>query len=402
MKINILKKGWLKMLFKKTRPVWAEINLDNLIYNIEQTRKIVRPETKIMPVVKADAYGHGVYEVAEVLLDNGADRLAVATLSEAIQLRKKFKKVPIMILGYTPDSSAEEVIINNIIQTIYSWEQASVFSLTAQKLEKQVTFHIKLDTGMSRLGFQPSDESVETIKRIYNLPNVNTEGIFTHFAVADEADKTFTTKQFEKFIDVCKKLDKEKINIPIKHVSNSSAIIDLPNMNLDMVRPGIMNLGLYPSPDVDKSRVDLKPVLSLKAQISHVKEVPKGVGISYALKYITKESSQIATLPIGYGDGFPRKLTDKGQVLVKGERVPVVGRICMDQCMIDVTGIDVGQGDEVVLIGTDGIDEITVDEVAKKVETINYEILCMISKRVPRVYIKNNQIIKIVDFLLDK
>ena len=383
------------------RPVWAEINLDHLIHNIKEVRRIVRPETKICVVIKADAYGHGAREIAEVLLDHGADRLAVATLSEAIQLRRVYPDVQIMVLGYTPESCAEDVIIHNIIQTVYSLEQAKQFSKIAQELNNHVVFHIKIDTGMSRLGFQATDETIMKIVEISKLPNTTIEGIFTHFAVADELDKNFTKKQYEKFINLCNKLEDQNIKIPIKHVSNSAAIIDLPEMNLDMVRAGIMLYGLYPSHEVHKSAVNLKQVLSLKAKISHVKDVSEKIGVSYGLKFVTEKPSQLATLPLGYADGFTRMLTGKAEVLVKGSKVPVVGRICMDQCMIDTSGLNVRRGDEVILLGTDGYNSISIDDVAQKLETINYEIICMIGKRVPRVYIKDNEILRIKDHLLE-
>jgi len=387
----------------RTRPVWAEINLDNLIHNIQEVRRVVKDEAKITAVIKADGYGHGALEIAGTLLENGADRLAVATLSEAVQLRRVFQKVPILVLGYTPESCAEDVITNKIVQTIYSLEQARHYSNKAQELAMETAFHIKLDTGMSRLGLQPVSETIIEIKEISQLPNVTIEGIFTHFAVADEIDKTFTKKQYEKFMHFCEKLEKEGVDIPIKHVSNSAGIIDLPDMNLDMVRAGIMLYGLYPSDEVNKECVDLKQVMSLKVRISHVKELSEGIGVSYGLKFVTDKSSKIATLPIGYADGFTRMLTGKAEILVKGTKVPLVGRICMDQCMIDVTGVDgVSRGDEVVLMGTDGIQTISIDEVAQKLGTINYEIVCMIGKRVPRVYIKNNEIVKIKDYLLDR
>lgn len=386
----------------RSRPVWAEINLDHLIHNIKEVRRVVRHDTKICAVIKADGYGHGAVEIAEVLLEHGADRLAVATLSEAIQLRKSYGNVPIMILGYTPESCAEDVITHNIIQTIYSFKQAKQFSKIAQELNKNVVFHIKIDTGMNRLGFQPTDETAAEIKEISKLSNIIIEGIFTHFAVADELDKSFTQKQYEKFVNLCNKLEEKNVVIPIKHVSNSAAIIDLSEMNLDMVRAGIMMYGLYPSDEVQKSRVNLKQVLSLKAKISHVKDVSEKVGVSYGLKFVTQKASQIATLPLGYADGFTRMLSGKAEVLVKGAKVPVVGRICMDQCMIDTSGLNASMGDEVILMGADGCNSISIDDVAQKLETINYEIVCMIGKRVPRVYIKNNEIVRIKDHLLDK
>jgi len=386
----------------KTRPVWAEINLDHLAHNMKEIRKLVPKETLVTAVVKADGYGHGAVEIAETLLENGADRLAVGTLSEAVELRRVVSAVPILILGYTPDSCAEEVIKNNITQTLYSVEQAKNFSQAAQRLGKNAVIHIKVDTGMNRLGFQPDEESVKKIQEIIQLPNVEVEGLFTHFAVADEADKTFTRLQYERFMKFSHMLEREGIQIPIKHASNSAAIIDLPEMHLDMVRAGVIVYGLYPSEQVHKESLNLKPALSLKARITHVKDVGEGVGISYGLKYVTAKKSKIATLPIGYADGFTRMLSGKGEALVKGHKVPVVGTICMDQCMIDVTGIeDVKRDDEVILIGTDGIHTISADDVAKKLGTIGYEIICMVGRRVPRVYIKGNQIVKVKDYILD-
>ncbi|KXG74454.1 alanine racemase [Thermotalea metallivorans] len=386
---------------EKIRPVWAEVNLDNLAHNIREVRRSVKEGTLVAAVIKADGYGHGAVEIAETLLQNGAHRLAVATLSEALALRKVYRDVPILVLGYTPETSAEEVVLNDITQTVYALEQAEAFSRKAEELGRIVKVHVKIDTGMSRLGLQPDVGTVELIKKMARLPKLTIEGVFTHFAVADETDKSFTYGQYEKFMGLCKMLEKEDVFIPIKHVSNSAGIIDLPEMNLDMVRAGIMLYGLYPSDEVNKGEIKLKQVMSLKAKISHVKELDAGIGISYGLKYVTNRKSKIATLPIGYADGFTRLLTGKAEVIVKGHKVPVVGRICMDQCMIDVTGIeDVERGDEAVLFGGDGKNFISIDEVAKKLGTINYEIVCMIGKRVPRVYIKNNEIIKIKDDIL--
>jgi alanine racemase len=383
------------------RPVWAEINLDHLTHNIREIRKIVRPETIITGVVKADGYGHGAIEIAETLLENGVDRLAVGTLSEAIELRRRYHTVPILILGYTPESSAKEVIVNSIIQTVYSLEQAQKFSQKAQVLKKNLKIHIKIDTGMNRIGLPANHHTVEIIKKIYKLPNLIIEGIFTHFATADEKDKTFTYQQYEKYIDVVHMLEREGIYIPIKHVSNSAAIVDLPEMNLDMVRPGILLYGLYPSDEVKKDVISLKPVMSLKAKVTHVKEVDQGIGISYGLKYVTNRRSKIASLPIGYADGFTRILSGKAKVLIKGHKVPIVGRICMDQCMIDVTDIDdVQPGDLVILVGSDGIHTISFDDIAKNIGTISYEMICMIGKRIPRVYMKHNEIVTIRDYIL--
>ncbi|WP_129598204.1 alanine racemase [Anaerophilus nitritogenes] len=386
---------------EKTRPVWAEINLDHLAYNMREIRKLVEKEIKITGVIKADAYGHGALEIGRTLLENGVDRFAVATLSEALELRKSYKDTPLLILGYTPKECAQEVIENKIIQTIYSIEDARDYSKVAQELKKSVIFHIKIDTGMSRIGFLPNKETVKIIKEIIELPYVKVEGMFTHFAVADAFNKDFTDKQYERFISVDQMLKEENIHIPIRHVGNSATIIDLPNMHLDMVRAGVILYGLYPSEEIKKERLNLKPVLSLKAKISHIKILDEGVGVSYGLKFVTPKKSKIATLPIGYADGFTRMLSGKAEVLVKGKKVPVVGRICMDQCMIDVSSIeDIQVGEQVIFIGTDGKNTILADDLANQLDTINYEIVCMLGRRIPRIYIKNNEVIKIKDYLI--
>ncbi|MBF8983389.1 alanine racemase [Lutibacter sp. B2] len=388
---------------EKTRPVWVEINLDHLAYNMRQIRKTVHKDIKVGAVIKADGYGHGAVEIADTLLENGAQWLIVATLSEAVQLRKKYKEVPILILGYTPNEVAEVVIENELSQTVYNLSQAQYYNDIAKKLCKKVKIHIKIDTGMNRLGFQPNDDSIKTIKKISNLSNVMIEGMFTHFAAADQLDKSFTQIQYNRFEDVFKSLQREGVSIPIKHVGNSAAIMDLPSMHLDMVRAGIILYGLYPSNEVNMESLTLKPVLSVKARITHVKNVDEGVGIGYGLTYSTSKSSKIATLPVGYADGFTRMLSGKGEVLVKGHKVPIVGRICMDQCMINVTVLDeIHSNDEVILIGSDGKNSISADDIAKKLDTINYEIVCMIGRRVPRVYIKDQKIIKIKDYLLSE
>lgn len=384
------------------RPVWAEIDLDNLAHNIKEVRRVTKKDALVTAVVKANAYGHGSIMAAKTFLENGADRLAVATLSEGIELRKAGIKAPILILGYTPESQAKIAIENDIIQTVYTYENAKVLSNIAKSINSTAKVHIKIDTGMSRIGFKVEEKTIDEIVKISKLSNLYMEGIFTHFAKADEKDKTFTEKQFEKFQWVIDELEKKDIHIPIKHVSNSAGIIDLPQYNLDMVRGGIMIYGLYPSNEVRKDRVSLKPAMKLKAKISNLKVVPKGTGISYGQIFITNKESKIATIPIGYADGFTRLLTSKGEVSIKGNRAPIVGKICMDQCMIDVTDIpDVEIGDEVILFGDGKDNSPHIDEIAKKLGTINYEIVCMVGRRVPRVYIKNGDIVNIVDYLLD-
>lgn len=384
------------------RPVWAEIDLDNLAHNMREVKRNTREGVLITAVVKANAYGHGSIQSAKTFLENGADRLAVATLSEAIELRNANIDVPILILGYTPKKQYSLVVKHNIIQTIYDYENAKAFSKVARDLNKTGIIHLKIDSGMGRLGFLPKDEAVEEIIKIFNLPNIKVEGIFTHFATADENDKTYTNLQYKRFMKIIENLEEKGISIPIKHVSNSAAIIDLPEYNLNMVRAGIMIYGFYPSHEVNKDRMDLKPAMTLKAKISNIKQVPKGTGISYGQIFITEGESKIATIPIGYADGFTRMLTSKAEVFLKGQRVPIVGKICMDQCMLDITGLeDVNVEDEVVLFGYGEEGYPHVDEVAEKLGTINYEIVCMIGRRIPRVYIENGRIIDIEDYLLD-
>lgn len=388
---------------ENTRPVWAEINLDNLNHNIKEVRKNVQKGSLIMAVVKANGYGHGSVEIAKTFLENGADRLAVAILTEAIELRNSGIEAPILVLGYTPNNQFDKVLKYDLIQTIYNYKDAKILSKAAIDMEREALIHIKIDTGMNRIGFPPNKEAIDKIVEINKLANINIEGIYTHFARADERDKEYTKDQFKKYIDVSNLLKEKGVDIKIKHVSNSAAIIDLEDYNLDMVRAGIMIYGYYPSNEVDRENIKLKPAMNLKARVSHIKIVPKETGISYGQIFKTKRKSKIATLPLGYADGFTRLLTGKAEVYVKGKRVKVVGKICMDQCMIDVTEVDdIQVGDEVLIFGYGDEDYPNLNELAEKIETINYEILCMISRRIPRVYISEGKIVKIRDYLLDK
>ncbi|WP_353093388.1 alanine racemase [Tissierella praeacuta] len=384
----------------ETRPVWAEIDLDNLAHNIKEVRKHTDRKALVTAVVKADGYGHGSVNISRTFLDNGADRLAVAVLSEAIELRKANINVPILILGYTPPTQYEKLLEYDIIQAIYNYEDAKILSNKAVELNKKAAIHIKIDSGMGRIGFLPTESSIKDIINISNLPNIYIEGIFTHFAKADETNKSHAEGQFEKYMKVVNDLKEQGLNIPIRHVCNSAGIIDIPRFNLDMVRAGIMLYGFYPSDEV-KKEIELKPAMTLKAKISHLKVVPKGTGISYGQIFVTEKESKIATIPIGYADGFTRILTGKAEVYIKGKRAKIVGKICMDQCMIDVTHIDdVKLGDEVVIFGhASGYP--TADELALKLGTINYEIVCMVGRRVPRVYISNGNIVNIKDYLLE-
>lgn len=386
---------------KLSRPTWAEINLDNLAHNMKEVRRVTNKDTKIAAVIKADGYGHGAIDIAETLIENGADRFAVATLSEAIQLKTFFPNIETMILGYTPNNLVEDIIKYDIIQTIYDYEQGKEFSKVAILSNTKIKVHIKLDTGMNRLGLQGIEETIKTILKINELEGLIIEGIFTHFATADEKCKKYTQEQVKKFINIINTLQYKGLNIPIKHVSNSAAIIDLPEYNFDMVRAGIMLYGLYPSNEVNHKVVNLKEVMCLKTKISQLKNVDIHSGISYGLKYKCNKESLIAILPVGYADGYTRMLFEKAKVLIKNKKAPVIGNICMDQCIINVTDIDVNINDEVILFGGNHSKGMRIDNIAKQLNTINYEIVCMVNKRVPRVYIKNNKIIKIKDYLLE-
>ncbi len=385
---------------REVRPVYLEINMDNLTNNYNEIRRIVNPNTKIMAVIKANAYGHGSVELAKMYEKIGVDRLAVSIISEAVELRREGIKIPIQLLNYTPESQLGLVIDNDIIQGIYTYEDAKLLSDLAVKKGKKAKIHIKIDTGMGRIGFLPNEDSIKEIVKIHELPNLEMEGMFTHFAKADEIDKSFTKIQFERFNWVSEKLEENGIELKVKHVSNSAAIIDLPEYNLDLVRPGIILYGYYPSDEVNKNKINLKPAMTLKAKISNIKTVPEGTGISYGHIYSTSKKSVIATVPIGYADGYSRILSGKADVCINNKRAPIVGRICMDQMMVDITGIDNANiGDEVVLFGYDNESYPRVEELASLLGTINYEFICMMGRRIPRVFIKDNEIIEIKDYL---
>ena len=380
---------------KIMRPVWAEIDLDILANNMRNIKKLAGNK-EVMAVVKADAYGHGALDVAPCLLENGASRLAVAMLTEAVELRNNNITAPIMILGYTPLYLGEELINYDIEQTIYDLDYAKELSSLALSLNKKAKVHIALDTGMGRIGFLPTDESFNAICEICNLPGLDVIGIFTHFSSSDEKNKEYTQYQFNQIYNFIERLEVNEINIPIKHASNSAAIIDLPNTYLDAVRAGIILYGYYPSDEVKKDNLSIKPALTLKAKIAHVKELDSGMYISYNRTFKTSRKSKIATIPIGYADGYIRTLKHEAKVIVNGQLAPIVGNICMDQFMIDVTDIDnVKSGDEVILLGESNEVKFNADDLAKCMNSINYEVLCLLKNRVPRAYIKNGKIIHV-------
>ena len=375
--------------------------MDAIAHNMREIRKITNPSSQIMAVVKADAYGHGFLEVTRTLLENGADRLAVAVLQEGKQLRSRGVTVPILILGASGNDSIEDLINFDITPSVFTYEFAKALSYEAERKEKVTKIHIKIDTGMSRIGYLAGDDNEEIadeIIKISRLPYIEIEGIFSHFAASDEYDASYTHLQFDRFTDVCRRLESKGLNIPIKHICNSAGIMMYPEMHLDMVRPGVILYGMYPSDEVDKSRLDLIPAMTLKSTVTHVKEVEAGRGVSYGREYITNGVTKIATVPIGYADGYLRRLAKEGKMIVNGVKAPIIGRICMDQCMIDVTNVNnTDRGDEVIIFGREGV---TIDDLAKWLDTINYEVACVIGKRIPRIYTKNGKAVKVLNYLM--
>ncbi len=380
---------------KIMRPVWAEINLDTIATNTKNIKKLIG-DKELIAIVKADCYGHGAVDVLPTLLESGASRLAVAMLTEAIELRENNINAPIVILGYTPLYLGEELINYDIEQTVYDLDYAKELSKIAISLNKKAKIHIAIDTGMGRIGFLPGDDTVKTINEVYNLEGLEVIGIYSHFSTSDEKDKTYANEQLFKFKKVMGDLKAIGIEIPLKHISNSGAIIDMPETYLNGVRPGIILYGYYPSNEVSKDNISVKPALTLKAKIAHVKELYKDMYISYGKTFKTNKKTIVATLPIGYGDGYPRALSENAKVIVNGKFASILGRICMDQCMIDVTDIEnVKTGDEVIILGEEGDLKFNADDMAKALGTINYEILCRIKSRIPRGYIKNKEVFKV-------
>lgn len=386
----------------KIRPAWLEINLDNLTYNYKELRKIVDKKSKFMAVVKCNAYCHGSIRVAQLYSELGVDYLGVAMLTEAVELRKSGVKLPILVLGYIPQNQRDIAVTYDITQTIYNIDDAKYLSDIVSKKNQTAKIHIKIDSGMGRIGFLPNDSSIEEIIKISQLPNLELEGIFTHFATADELDKTYTKSQYEQFTWIVNNLKERNVEFKIKHVSNGPALLDMPEYNLDMVRCGIMLYGIFDSDEVKQERVKLKKTIALKAKVSNVKKVPINTSISYGQTFKTTRESVIATIPIGYADGYPRMLSGKGYVCINNKKAPIVGRICMDQMMIDVT--DAGKvniDDEVTLIGTDNENCLQWEEIASMAGTIHAEVLSDMNRRIPRVYMKDNKIDSIKDYLLD-
>lgn len=378
---------------KKYSRVCAEINLDNFEHNLNEIKRLIDPMTQVAAVIKTDGYGHGAVALAKIL-ENREEvwGYAVATADEARDLKAAGMKKPILILGYSFPEDYEEIVRLDIRSAVFTMDAACQLSDEAVKQNKTVRIHIKLDTGMSRVGFQITPEDAKTIVQIAALPHIMIEGIFTHFAKADEIDKEFTRKQEQLFQKMVTWLHKANVDIPIHHISNSAGIIDLPEYNLDMVRAGIILYGLWPSDEVQKDKIDLKPLMTMKSHVVHVKELEAGRTISYGGTYCVTGKQLIATVPVGYGDGYPRALSNKGYVLIRGRKAPICGRVCMDQFMVDVTDIPgVRVSDEVILIGTDKEQTITIEEAGNLAGRFNYEFACDLGKRIPRVYLKDGK-----------
>lgn len=381
-------------------PVWAEIDLKAIAHNVSQLRRITQPDARLMAVVKANGYGHGAVEVSRCALQNGATVLGVARIEEGIQIRKAGINVPILVFGYTPAEQAENLLNYDLTQSVNTTASALELSEAAAGRGAKIKIHLKIDTGMGRLGLLPQNfrsdnpakintDTLAEALSIAGLPGFELEGIFTHFASADSADKTYAEYQLDLFLDYLKGLQTAGLNPSLKHAANSGALIDMPRSHLDLVRPGIAIYGLYPSDEVDKQRVSLKPAMAVKTRIIQLKKVPAGFKVSYGMTYTTRQPTTVATVPVGYADGLNRLLSSRGQMLVGGQRVPIIGRVCMDLTMLDIGGIqNVQMGDEVVVFGQQGNETLTVDEMAATLDTINYEIVTNIAARVPRVYLR--------------
>ena len=371
--------------------VQANVNLDAIKHNLLEIRKKLKDDTKMMVIVKADAYGHGAVPLAKAIGDSGKiDYYGVAIVEEAVELREAGINKPILILGYTSKEQYDLVVSYEVAQTVFQYDMAKALSEEAIRQGKIAKVHIKIDTGMTRIGYYDTQESIDEIKRIAALDNIEIEGLFSHFARADETDKTDSQKQLQRFLTFITMLEQEGIHIPVKHMSNSAGIIEFPSACFNMVRCGIVTYGIYPSDMVHKDDIRLIPSMELKTHVIYVKDVEPGVGISYGATFVTDRKTKVATIPVGYADGYSRNLSNHGRVIIHGQYAPILGRICMDQFMVDVTDIkDVQQGDMVTLLGWDGDAYISVEELAEGSHSFSYELVCTIGKRIPRVYCRN-------------
>lgn len=377
---------------------YAVIDLDALRANAQAVIDKVGPDVKIMSIVKTDAYGHGAVPVARELEELGVDYFGVASVDEGVLLRKHGIKSPILILGYVFPEEYERLIDSELMHAVFSYDNAVALNEKAKWLNKTVKIHIKVDTGMGRIGFLPNKDSIEEIKKISKLSNVKIDGIFTHFACADFRDKTSSNRQKKLFLDFLDQLKAQGVDVGIRHMDNSASIIDEDRDFLDMVRIGIMGYGLFPSEEVDTD-FPLTPVMQLKSSVSYVKNVHKGFTVSYGSTFVAKDDMTVATVSIGYGDGYPRSLSNRGRVIINGQFANIIGRVCMDQFMVDVTDLDVKQGDTVTLFGKDGNFDLSVEELSGLSGRFNYELCCDINMRVPRVYVKDGEVVEVLDYL---
>lgn len=373
------------------RPAWVEINLSNLDYNIKNIIQKAGPNKQVIGVIKADAYGHGSVMCANILRENGIKTFAIATLQEAITLRNAGAKEEIIMLGLTPDLYANIIVDYDITPVVCDYKNAKAFSDAAEKVGKTVKGLIAVDTGMGRIGYlaDEPETAVADIKKIADLPNFKIRGLFSHMSTADAFDKTYSHQQEQKFNAFYNALLQAGIQIPMKTLANSASIMELPEVYFDAVRPGIILYGCYPSNEVNKKELSLKPVMSVKANIVHLKDVPSDFSVGYGRKYISEKPSRIATIALGYADGYPRPYSSQAKVIVNGVLCPIAGNICMDQCMIDVSNVpNVKVGDEVIVMGSNGVHTILADDIAEATGTINYEICCAFGQRLPKVYVR--------------
>ena len=385
---------------KQYNRVYAKIDLDAIAYNMEQMKQRIGEGAKLIAVIKTDGYGHGALPIARMFeTTDYVWGYATASLDEAVLLRKGGAGKPILVLGCVFPDQYEDMISYGIRPATYTEEMARDISKLAVKMGEIAYFHIKVDTGMGRIGFPVTEETADAIVRISKLPKTIIEGMYTHFAKADEADKTYTYQQHEKFVWMKDALSRRHVEIPYIDCDNSAGIIDFPNMKHNLARAGISLYGMYPSDEVDKNAISLKPALELISHVTFVKEVPEGTSISYGGTFVTPKAMRIATVPVGYGDGYPRSLSNKGDVLIHGKRARILGRVCMDQFLVDVTEIpDVKFLDKVVLIGHDGDEYIPVEELSERSGRFNYEFVCCLGKRIPRVYIRNGEVAGKTDY----
>ncbi len=377
---------------------YVKINLDIIEANISAVRQ--RSGVDVMAVIKADAYGHGAIQVARLLQDKCAF-FGVSSILEAMELRRAGIYNPILILGHTPVSAFPALVQAEIRPTIFHYEDAVALSQAAVRCEKSAAFHFAVDTGMSRIGFQATQEDADVCAEIAGLPGLVAEGIFSHFATADCADLSKARAQAEKFDAFCDMLRQRGVQVPIRHLDNSAGLMNFEN-HYEVVRSGIVTYGMYPSGEVEAAALPIQPALQWLSRVTHVKTLPAGREISYGGTYVTEKETRVATVPVGYADGYRRSLSGKFYVLIRGRRAPILGRVCMDQMMVDVTGIpDVALNDRVVLVGRSGDEEITMEQIAAAADSFNYEFVCGISRRVPRVYSRGGKTVHSVHYLLD-